>query len=422
MRIEYLGIEFRAGAAALGAFALGCGNGAEPVVFDTAEDRAAALHRDAIVIDAHSDTTPRFENSEWDFMQRHEIADGHQDWPRMRDGGLDVQFWSIYLGKKERKGESVAEARGRIAAVHRLVDQHPEKMGLATTAQEIRDHVAAGRVANLMGVEGGHIIENDLENLREFYRRGVRYMTLTHSFHTRWADSSGTRAELRPLHGGLTDFGKDVVREMNRLGMMVDVSHVSDDTFWDVMETSEAPVIASHSSVRAVANHRRNLDDKMLRALAQQGGVVMINFYPGYIDEKAAAESAIYYAKWGEALKKIRKRHGADAAARGRAYRAHFSVHPMPRAPISKLLDHFDHALAVAGPDHVGMGADWDGVASMPEGLADVSALPNLTRGLLARGHGEGTVRKVLGENLLRVMAEVEGVAEAIRFDQARRP
>ena len=199
-------------------------------------------------------------------------------------------FWGG--GQKGVAGEALAEARRRIDAVHRLVGRNPGELGFATTAREIRDHVAAGRVANLMGVEGGHIIENDLENLREFHRRGVRYMTLTHSFHTEWADSSGTRADVEPRHGGLNAFGEQVVREMNRLGMMVDVSHVSDDTFWDVLEVSEAPVIASHSSVRAVARHRRNLDDAMLRALAKNGGVVMINFYPAYIDEAVAEEAA----------------------------------------------------------------------------------------------------------------------------------
>ena len=400
-------------------FALGCGDagpGLAPNAADESiEERGARLHREAIVIDTHSDTTPRFENPEWDFTERHDPADGHQDLPRMREGGLDVQFWSIYLGKKEREGEALAEARRRIDAVHRLVARHPGELGLATTAREIRDHVAAGRVANLMGVEGGHIIENDLENLREFHRRGVRYLTLTHSFHTEWADSSGTRSDVEPRHGGLTGFGVQVVLEMNRLGMMVDISHVSDDTFWNVLEVSEAPVIASHSSVRAVANHRRNLDDAMLRALSKNGGAVMINFYPGYIDEAVAEQAGAYYGQWGETLSQIRQAYGDDAAGRGRAYRAHFAAHPMPRASLEKLLDHFDHAIAVAGPDHVGIGADWDGVPSMPEGMGDVAALPNLTRGLLERGHGEETVRKILGENLLRVMAEVEAVGEEIR-------
>ena len=398
---------------------LGCGDADRAIaphpVDESIEERSARLHRDAIVVDTHSDTTPRFENPEWDFAERHDRSDGHQDLPRMREGGLDVQFWSIYLGQKDVAGEALAEARRRIDAVHRLVDRNPGELGFATTVREIRDHVAAGRVANLMGVEGGHIIENDLENLREFHRRGVRYMTLTHSFHTEWADSSGTRADVEPRHGGLNAFGEQVVREMNRLGMMVDVSHVSDDTFWDVLEVSEAPVIASHSSVRAVARHRRNLDDAMLRALAKNGGVVMINFYPAYIDEGVAEEAGAYYRKWGETLSQIRQAYRDDAAGRGRAYRAHFAAHPMPRASLEKLLDHFDHAIAVAGPDHVGIGADWDGVPSMPEGMGDVSDLPNLTRGLLERGHDEETVRKVLGENLLRVMAEVEAVGDSIR-------
>lgn len=391
----------------------GCDGGSDP---GAERSRAERIHFDAIVLDAHSDTTPRFEEPGWDFSLRH--ADGHQDLPRMREGGLDAQFWSIYLGRRDEPGAAMAEARRRIAAVRRLVALHPEELSLATTAQEIREAVAAGRIASAMGVEGGHIIENDLGNLRELYALGARYLTLTHSFHTDWGDSSGTREDVPARHGGLTPFGFEVVREMNRLGMMVDVSHVSDETFWDVIEGSLAPVIASHSSVRAVADHRRNLDDAMLRALSANGGVLMINFYPAYIDEAAAREAGAYYALWEPQLSAIREGHAEDAAARGAAYRAHFAAHPMPRTSLDQLLDHFDHALAVAGPDHVGIGADWDGVPSMPVGMEDVSKLPALTRGLLARGHSEQTVRKVLGLNLLRVMAEAEAVAARLRAER----
>jgi membrane dipeptidase len=266
-----------------------------------------------------------------------------------------------------------------------------------------------------MGVEGGHMIDDDLAILRDYYRLGVRYMTLTHSFHTRWADSSGMSSEpLEPLHHGLTAFGEDVVREMNRLGMMVDVSHVSDETFFDVMRVSRAPVIASHSACRAIADHPRNMSDDMLRALAAGGGVVLINFYPAYIDEKANALTKAYFEKWKDELEAIREQAGDDPVARYTAMRAHFAAHPVPQTSLDVLLDHFDHALQVAGPDHVGIGADWDGVPSMPRGMEDVSALPHLTEGLLARGHDEATVRKVLGENLLRVMERVEAVSREI--------
>ncbi|MEE3326933.1 MAG: dipeptidase [Myxococcota bacterium] len=389
-----------------------CGNGetADPALVDSAEE----LHRSAIVVDTHSDTTPRFEDPEWDFMLRHPLADGHMDLPRIREGGLDVQFWSIYMGKKEREGEAIEEALQRIDAVHQLVEQNPEQLGLAMSVAEIREHVAAGRLASVMGVEGGHIIENDLAVLRTYHRLGVRYMTLTHSFHTDWADSSGTSQDLEPLHGGLSLFGEEVVLEMNRMGMMVDISHVSDETFWDVLRVSRAPVMASHSSVRKVANHRRNIDDEMLRALAENGGVIMINFFPGYIDDRVIEEGAAYSKQWGETLAKIPELH-EDPESRAKAYRDHFRAHPLPETSLAVLLDHFDHAIAVAGPDHVGIGADWDGVPSMPVGMEDVTDLPALTEGLLARGHSPKTIRKVLGENLLRVMAEVEVIGEQMR-------
>ncbi len=399
--------------------ALGCGEGPDPEPLNgdsrlealSAEEGARVLHRDAIVIDTHSDTTPRFEDGSWRFDERHAAAQGHMDLPRMREGGLDVQFWSIYLGKPAAKGLAIQEALQRIDAVHRMVDRYPEQVALATTVEQIRFYAGQGKVVSLMGVEGGHIIEGDLAVLRAFYRLGVRYMTLTHSFHTGWADSSGTREDLEPLHHGLTPFGEEVVIEMNRLGMMVDISHVSDDTFWDVLEVTRAPVIASHSSVRAVANHRRNVDDEMLRGLARNGGVVMINFYPAYIDEVAADETRAYFARWNEHLSSVRERTAEDPKARRSAYQAHFAQYPVPQVSLEVLLDHFDHAIRVAGPDHVGIGADWDGVASMPIGMEDVSQLPNLTRGLLERGHSPQTIRKVLGENLLRVMAQVEAVA-----------
>ena len=376
------------------------------------------LHRAAIVVDTHSDTTPRFEDPDWDFLARHDRSDGHMDLPRMREGGLDVQFWSIWMGEKEAPGQAIPEALRRIDAVHLLVERNPDELGLATSVSEVRQQVAAGKVVSLMGVEGAHIIENDLAALRSFYRLGVRYLTLTHSFHTDWADSSGTSQDLEPLHHGLSEFGEEVVREMNRLGMMIDISHVSDETFWDVLAISRAPVIASHSSVRAVADHRRNMSDEMLRALSENGGVIMINFFPGYIDERVSRESSDYYVRWGDRLEEIKRLHADEAKLLEQAYQEHFLAHPLPTTSLDVLLDHFDHAIEVAGPDHVGLGADWDGVPTMPEEMGDVAALPDLSRGLIERGHSPGTVRKVLGENLLRVMAEVEEEAAEIKNNQ----
>ena len=376
------------------------------------DEDARDLHFDSIVVDTHSDTTPWFQDPEWNFGARHD--DGHQDLPRMREGGLDAQFWSIYMGKREGDGRAIREAVERIDAVHEMVRKHADQTELALTADDVRRIVDAGKIASLMGVEGGHIIEGSLSALRTFFRLGVRYMTLTHSFNTDWADSSGTTAVPEPVHGGLNDFGEQVVREMNRLGMMIDVSHVSDGTFADVLGVTRAPVIASHSSARAVADHPRNMSDDMLEALARNGGVVMINFYPSYIDLEAGKRAREHYQQIKPKLDAIREQYGADLLARMRAGRALNREHPWPQTSLDVLLDHFDHAIAVAGPDHVGIGADWDGVPSMPEGLDDVSKLPTLTQALIRRGHSTGTVRKVLGENLLRVMAENERVAAAL--------
>jgi membrane dipeptidase len=376
------------------------------------EDPATALHRDALVIDTHVDTTPWLQDPEWRFDERHD--EGHVDLPRMREGGLDALFWSIYVGKTEGRGRAIREAIERIDAVYEVVADHPDALALATSVAEVRAATASGRIACLMGLEGGHIIEESLPALRTFHRLGVRYMTLTHSFHTSWADSSGTNESPDPLHGGLTAFGEDVVREMNRLGMMVDVSHVSDDTFWDALRVSRAPVLASHSSARAVADHPRNLSDPMLRALAEAGGVVMINFYSGYIDAELVEPIRALFGRLLPRIEELRTVHADDPVGLRRAYRELLRGVDVPRTSLDVLLDHFDHALRVAGPDHVGIGSDWDGVASMPRGMDDVSHLPALTRGLLARGHPPAVVRKVLGENLLRVMAEVERVARTM--------
>ncbi|MCP4039439.1 MAG: membrane dipeptidase [bacterium] len=381
---------------------------------------ARDLHFDSIVIDGHSDTTPRFEDPNWSFGDRHSTADGDMDLPRIREGGLDVQFWSIYMGRRETAGTALREALERIDAVHEMAARYPADVVVAGSVREIRAAVAAGKFVSLMGIEGGHIIEESLPALRNFYRLGVRYMTLTHSFHTSWADSSGTTEVPEPVHGGLTKLGARIVTEMNRIGMLVDISHVSDETFFDVLEVSRAPIIASHSSARAVADHPRNMTDEMLRALARNGGIAMINFYPVYIDERARDEARAYFAEYGSTLEQLVVRAGGDPVLRRELMREHFVAHPVPQTSMDVLLDHFDHAIAVAGPDHVGIGADWDGVASMPVGMEDVSELPGLTAGLLARGHSVLTVRKVLGENLLRVLEDAERIARDMRDAEVR--
>jgi membrane dipeptidase len=242
---------------------------------------------------------------------------------------------------------------------------------------------------------------------------------LTHSFHTDWADSSGTTEIPEPVHGGLTDFGREIVLEMNRLGMLVDISHVSDATFFDAIATSRAPVIASHSSTRAIADHPRNMTDKMLTALAGNGGVIMINFYPAYIDETARDATRAYFAEHGEMLQELYEQAGKDRKKGAEAMQAHFAAHPVPQTSLDVLLDHFDHAIEIAGPHHVGIGGDWDGVASMPVGMEEISQLPSLTVGLLARGHSAETIRGILGNNLLRVLEAAEQVSREMREEES---
>jgi membrane dipeptidase len=389
---------------------------------EDADARALRIHRAAIVVDTHADTTPRFQDPAFDFSARHDKTDVRIDLPRAREGGLDVQFWSIWVGNVPGDGRAIREAMERIDAVWELARRYPNDVVVATDVAGIRRGVAEGKLVSLMGVEGGHMIENKLPVLRDFYRLGVRYMTLTHAFHTDWADSAGTGQPLPPGHGGLTPFGVEVVREMNRLGMMVDVSHVSDQTFWDALKASEAPVIASHSSCRAIYDHPRNLTDDMLRALAQKGGVVMINYYPGYTDPVAAPKIAEWYGRHAPELQKLRDQYGSDMQKFGAAIKAITAQDPVPQGSLETLLDHFDHALRVAGEDHVGLGSDFDGVGSFPVGLDEVSLLPNLTRGLLARGWSEEVVRKVLGENLLRTMSEVEAAAARLSAAPAAPP
>jgi membrane dipeptidase len=308
----------------------------------------------------------------WSFAERH--ADGYMDLPRMREGGLDAEFFAVYIDPEPRPGMAVRRALAQIEAIHALARKYPRDVALATRAAEVRDIVASGRIAALIGLEGGHMIEDDLRVLRMFQTLGVRYMTLTHKEHTNWADSSGIGAPIAPRHRGLSPFGREVVKEMNRLGMLVDVSHVSDETFRDAIETSRAPLVASHSSCRALKDHPRNMSDDMLRALAKNGGVIQINAVLRYIDPVSR-----------------------------------------PSTPLSVFIDHVTHAIRVAGPDHVGIGLDYGYDAPEPVGLEDISKLESVTYELLARGFDEATVGKVLGENTLRVMAEAERVGERLR-------
>lgn len=357
-------------------------------------EQARALHRRAIVIDTHCDTTQRLLDPQWEIGQRDER--GHVDLPRMREGGVGAMFLAVYARGPVEPGEGVRRARAQMARIQETVSQHERDLVLARSADDIRAAHAQGRIAIVLAIEGGYLIEDSLDVLREYHAAGAAYLTLTHSFHTSWADSSGVHEPLEPLHGGLTDFGREVVRELNHLGMMVDVSHVSDDTFRDVMETSRAPVVATHSSCRAVAPHRRNLSDDMIRAIARSGGIVQINFASAFVDPKypeVDPKAIAAYRREGGALPQVIADHVT---------------------PLSVLADHFDHALRLVGPEHVGIGSDFDGVLAVPAGMEDCSRLPNLTAMLLERGYSEDDLRKVLGENVLRVMKECQEVARSM--------
>jgi membrane dipeptidase len=371
--------------------------------------RARRLHNRAIVIDTHDDTTQRliFDKA-FDIGARNQT--GSIDIPRMREGGLDALFFSIWMEGDVTGPRAIKAALQQIDAVREAVRRHPRDLMLATTVADIRRATASGRIAALLGVEGGHMIDEDLAVLRQFAALGVRYLTLTHSLNTTWADSSGDK----PAHNGLTAFGRDVVRELNRLGVMIDVSHVADQTFYDAIETTRAPVVASHSSARAIANSPRNMTDDMLRAVGRNQGVVMVNFNAGFLSEefRTAARTAEMRA-WPNS---VARACGLDQACQilegQRLNHDAMRAGQLPAVGWEKIVEHIDHVVKIAGIDHVGLGSDFDG-AVMPLGMEDASKLPKLTDALLEKGYAEQDVEKILGRNLLRVMEQVERAAEA---------
>ncbi len=371
--------------------------------------QARELHFSSIVIDTHDDTTQRLLDPKFDLGARH--MDGGIDIPRMREGGLTAIFFSIYIPGSIAGPPAVQRALDQIAAVREAVARHPNDLVLCTTAAEIRDAKAHNRIAVLMGVEGGHMINDSLANLDKFYALGVRYMTLTHMLNTDWADSSTDK----PAHNGLSDFGKQVVREMNRLGMMVDVSHVSDKTFYDVLATSSAPVIASHSSCRALCNAPRNMTDDMIKALAAKGGVIQINYHVGFLDQKFQDVQKNNAQLGKEIEAESKKRCGNNEACQlieaDKVVREMVAEGKLPRVDWSEIIDHIDHAVKLVGANHVGLGSDFDG-ADMPYGMEDASHLPQITNALLAKGYSASDIRKILGGNTLRLMQDVEAAAQ----------
>ena len=370
--------------------------------------RALQIHRRAIVIDTHNDVTSAMTNSDFDLSgtppepYRTNIA-------RMKKGGLTGEFFSLYIKPVYvQNGGSARRTLDMIDSVYRAVERHPRDLMIGTSVADIRRAKRLGKVACLMGIEGGHAIEDSLATLREFHRLGVRYMTLTWNNTNNWADAG--RGEKK--HNGLSEFGKEVVREMNRLGMLVDVSHVSDETMSDALDVSKAPVIASHSSARALSDVPRNIPDELLKRIAKNGGVVHINFYSMFVDVNTVrAQSDARDARLKAQQDAIDEKYKDDPERRSDESFKLEAAHPLPPLPISKLIDHIDHIVKVAGIDHVGIGADFDGATDMPQGAEDVSMLPNITYELLKRGYSERDIRKILGENFLRAFAEAERVA-----------
>jgi membrane dipeptidase len=370
---------------------------------DRLQASARKIHFSSIVIDTHIDTTPRLQ-TDWKFAEEHNT--GHIDLPRMKKGGLNALFFSIYMSGTVTGPKAVSDSLERIAAVHKLAEDMPDKVALCVTADQVRKAHKQGKIAALMGMEGGHMINNSLPTLRMYAELGVRYLTLTHSVNTDWADSSGDQ----PKHNGLTDFGKQVVRELNRLGVMVDISHVSDKTFWDALEVSRAPMIASHSSCRAISGHARNMTDEMIKALAAKGGVIQINYLDQFIDNELFQYSSKSRALMTELTQKYPGRENAEK----RREEVAKQFGPAPKASWERIIDHIDHAVKLVGVDHVGLGSDFDG-GSMPVGMEDVTHLPQITEALLRKGYRESDLRKILGENTLRLLADVERVSLQMR-------
>ena len=372
--------------------------------------RALEIQRKAIVIDTHNDVTTPMTNDDYD-LSGDPPAPYRTSIERMKQGGLTAEFFSLYIKPwYVAHGGAARRTLDMIDSVYRAIERHPNDLMLATSVADIRRAKKEKKIAALMGIEGGHAIENSLPALREFYRLGVRYITLTWNNTNDWADAA--RGEKK--HNGLSEFGKEVVREMNRLGMLVDVSHVSDQTMSDALDVSKAPIFASHSSARALSNVPRNIPDDLLRRIAKNGGVIQVNFYSVFVDAATVSpQSAERDTRLKAQQDALNERYKDDPERLSEESDKIEAENPLPPLPISKLIDHIDHIVKVAGIDHVGIGADFDGANDMPEGARDVSMLPNITYELLKRGYSETDIRKILGENFLRVFADAERVARS---------
>ncbi len=376
---------------------------------------ADLIAHETIIVDGHVDLPWRLHKGQGaDGTITEDVSvstpTGDFDWPRARAGGLDAPFMSIYVSAAYEKKGAKKMADELIDMVEAIAEAHPEKFALARSPADVRKNFAAGKISLPLGMENGSPIEGKLENLAHFHRRGIRYITLAHSEDNHISDSS---YDTRRTHGGLSPFGRKVVAEMNRLGIMVDVSHLSDEAFWDVLEVSEVPVIASHSSCRHFTpGFERNMSDEMIRALAAKGGVIQINFGSGFLDAEIRKASE----RRRREIEDLLNENGLsrDEHEAGRLIEAYVAEHPLPRATVEKVADHIEHVIELVGVDYVGFGSDFDGVGdSLPEGLEDVSAYPNLIRVLLERGYTRADIEKICSGNVLRVWQAVEEHAAA---------
>ena len=370
----------------------------------------AAQQKRAVTVDTHADTPSEYMEKPFDLGAWN--SRGHFDYPRMKAGGLDAEFFAAYVPAKYAKdGGAAAYCMKIMETIHEMVDNYPQWVRFAQSTSDIRRITADGKRAILIGIEGGHAIEDSLELLRGFYRFGARYMTLTHTNTNNWADSSTDVAK----HNGLTPFGKQVVLEMNRLGMMIDISHVADKTFYDVMETSKAPVIASHSSARVFADHPRDMTDDMFRAIAKNHGVVQVNFYPVFLSNDVLKASRARDERLKPAITDLKIKDPAEGPVYQKGVKKLMEDDPLPKIPYTLIVDHIDHIVKVAGVETVGIGSDFDGIPEVPAGMEDVSKLPKIREELKRRGYSESDIRKIMGENLMRVFAEVERVSKQMQ-------
>lgn len=369
-------------------------------------DDPVKLHRDALVADMHNDTVLRMVEEGFDISQRD--TSGHVDLPRLKEGGVDLQVFGCYLDPDTAAGERRKTIDIMIDSLESQIGRNPDKIAVCGTAAEAEEIISSGRIAAFLGIENGLAIENDLENLDHFYNRGIRYMTLTHMISSDWCESSSDTTEL-PFHG-LSDFGREVVKRMNDLGMIIDLSHASPAAVEEVLEVTMDPVIASHSCVHAICNSDRNLTDEQILAIAENGGVIGINFYEGYLSQEFVDLDEAFESEHKaeiDSVERLYKETAYWSKEKRKLYAPLTAQIKKLDISVSTVVDHIDHIVKLVGPDYVGIGSDYDGVHRVPEGLDDVSMLPNITRELVARGYSDGDIKKILGGNFMRVFRQV---------------